>query len=155
MQLDRDFKEFVSLLNARNVRYLIVGGYAVAAHGLPRYTGDFDTWICLGKENAKKVLGVLDEFGFGGLDITEEDLSREDSVVQLGYPPHRIDLLTSISGVTFEDAWLRRLSVVIEGEVVGFIGREDLITNKRAVGRPQDLADVARLLDGSGDESSR
>lgn len=154
MQLDKDFKEFVSLLNARNVRYLIVGGYAVAAHGLPRYTGDFDTWIWLGKENAQKVLGVLDEFGFGGLDITEEDVSREDSVVQLGYPPHRIDLLTSISGVNFEDAWLRRLDVEIEGEVVGFIGREDLITNKRAVGRPQDLADVARLLDGSGDESS-
>ena len=88
MQLDRDFKEFVSLLNARKVRYLIVGGYAVAAHGLPRYTGDFDTWIWLRKENAQKVLGVLDEFGFGGLDITEEDFSREDSVVQLGYPPH-------------------------------------------------------------------
>lgn len=149
MQLDRDFKEFVALLNAHNVRYLIVGGYAVAAHGLPRYTGDFDTWIWLSKENAQRVLGVLDEFGFGGLAITEEDFSREDSVVQLGYPPHRIDLLTSISGVNFEDAWLRRLDVEIEGEVVGFIGREDLIANKRAVGRPQDLADVARLIGGS------
>jgi hypothetical protein len=152
MQLDRDFKEFVSLLNARNVRYLIVGGYAVAAHGLPRYTGDFDTWIWLNKENAQRVLRALDEFGFGGLDITEEDLSREDSVIQLGYPPHRIDLLTSISGVNFEDAWLHRLEVEIEGEVVGFIGRDDLITNKRAVGRPQDLADVARLL-AAPDES--
>ena len=152
MQLDRDFKEFVSLLNARSVRYLVVGGYAVAAHGLPRYTGDFDAWIWLSEENAQKVLGVLEEFGFGGFDITEEDFTREDSVVQLGYPPHRIDLLTSISGVTFEDAWSRRLNVEIEGEVVGFIGREDLITNKRAVGRPQDLADVARLLAGSNDE---
>ena len=152
MQLDRDFKEFVSLLNARSVRYLVVGGYAVAVHGLPRYTGDFDAWIWLSEENAQKVLGVLDEFGFGGFDITEEDFTREDSVVQLGYPPHRIDLLTSISGVTFEDAWSRRLNVEIEGEVVGFIGREDLITNKRAVGRPQDLADVARLLAGSNDE---
>ncbi len=152
MQLDRDFKEFVSLLNAHSVRYLVVGGYAVAAHGLPRYTGDFDAWIWLSEENAQKVLGVLDEFGFGGLDITEEDFTREDSVVQLGYPPHRIDLLTSISGVTFEDAWSRRLNVEIEGEVVGFISREDLITNKRAVGRPQDLADVARLLAGSDDE---
>ena len=152
MQLDRDFKEFVSLLNARSVRFLVVGGYAVAAHGLPRYTGDFDAWIWLSEENAQKVLGVLEEFGFGGFDITEEDFTREDSVVQLGYPPHRIDLLTSISGVTFEDAWSRRLNVEIEGEVVGFIGREDLITNKRAVGRPQDLADVARLLAGSNDE---
>ena len=152
MQLDRDFKEFVSLLNARSVRYLVVGGYAVAVHGLPRYTGDFDAWIWLSEENAQKVLGVLEEFGFGGFDITEEDFTREDSVVQLGYPPHRIDLLTSISGVTFEDAWSRRLNVEIEGEVVGFIGREDLITNKRAVGRPQDLADVARLLAGSNDE---
>ncbi len=152
MQLDRDFKEFVSLLNARSVRYLVVGGYAVAAHGVPRYTGDFDAWIWLSEENAQKVLGVLDDFGFGGLDITEEDFTREDSVVQLGYAPHRIDLLTSISGVTFEDAWSRRFNVEIEGEVVGFIGREDLITNKRAVGRPQDLADVARLLEGSGNE---
>lgn len=152
MQLDKDFKEFVSLLNARSVRYLIVGGYAVAAHGLPRYTGDFDAWIGLDKDNARKVLGVLDEFGFGGLDITEEDLTREDSVIQLGYAPHRIDLLTSISGVNFEDAWLGRLAVDIDGEVVDFIGRQDLITNKCAVGRPQDLADVARLLDGSGDD---
>jgi hypothetical protein len=149
MQLDRDFKEFVSLLNAHNVRYLIVGGYAVAAHGLPRYTGDFDTWIWLSKENAKKVLDVLEEFGFGGLAITEEDFSRENSVVQLGYPPQRIDLLTSISGVSFEDAWLRRLDIDIDGEVIGFIGREDLITNKREVGRPQDLADVARLMGDS------
>ncbi|MDH2903283.1 MAG: hypothetical protein PXZ08_04940 [Actinomycetota bacterium] len=152
MQLDRDFKEFVSLLNARNVRYLVVGGYAVAAHGLPRYTGDFDAWIWLNEENAQKVLGALDEFGFGGLDITEADFTREDSVVQLGYPPHQIDLLTSISAVNFEDAWPRRLDVEIEGEVVGFIGRDDLIANKRAVGRPQDLADVARLLAGSDDE---
>ena len=119
---------------------------------MPRYTGDFDTWIWLGKENAQKVLGVLDEFGFGGLDITEVDFTRGDSVVQLGCPPHRIDLLTSISGVTFEDAWSRRLNVEIDGEVVGFIGREDLSTNKRAVGRPQDLADVARLLARSDDE---
>ena len=153
MQLDRDFKEFVSLLNARSVRYLVVGGYAVAAHGLPRYTGDFDTWVWLSQENAQKVLGVLDDFGFGGLDITEEDLTREDSVVQLGYPPHRIDLLTSISAVNFEDAWLRRLDVELDGEIVGFIGLDDLIVNKRAVGRPQDLADVARLLNRSDDES--
>jgi len=153
MQLDRDFREFVSLLNARNVRYLIVGGYAVAAHGLPRYTGDFDTWIWLGQENARKVLDVVDAFGFAGLGITEDDFSREDSVVQLGYPPHRIDLLTSISGVAFEEAWPRRLTIEIDGEVVGFIGRDDLITNKRTVGRPQDLADVARLMESTGDES--
>ena len=152
MQLDRDFKEFVSLLNARSVRFLVVGGYAVAAHGLPRYTGDFDAWIWLSEENAQRVLGVLDEFGFGGLDITEVDFTRGDSVVQLGCPPHRIDLLTSISGVTFENACSRRLNVQVEAEVVSFIGREDLIINKRAVGRPQDDADVARLLDGSDDK---
>ena len=111
-----------------------------------RYTGDFDTWIWLDRDNAQNVLGVLDEFGFGGLDIMEEDLSREDSVVQVGYPPRRIDLLTSISGVAFEDAWSRRLEVEIDDAVVGFIGRNDLIANKRAVGRPQNLADVARLV---------
>jgi hypothetical protein len=124
------------------------------AHGVPRYTGDFDAWIWLSQENAQKVFGALDEFGFGGLDITEEDFTREDSVVQLGYPPRRIDLLTSISAVNFEDAWPRRLDVEIEGDIVGFIGRDDLIVNKRAVGRPQDLADVARLLAGSDDDST-
>ncbi len=109
----------------------------------------------MSKENAQDVLGVLDEFGSGGLDITEEDLTREDSVVQLGYPPHRINVLPSISAVNFEDAWSRRLDAEIEGEVVGDIGREDLITNERTVGRPQDIADVARLLAGSDDELRR
>ena len=146
MQLDKDFKEFVSLLNAHKVQYLIVGGYAVAAHGLPRYTGDFDTWVWLSQQNAQKVVDVLEAFGFGGLGLSVEDFSREDSVVQLGYPPHRIDLLTTLTGLTFEDAWSHRLEVDIDGEIVGFIGREDLISNKRAVGRPQDLADVSRLI---------
>jgi hypothetical protein len=150
MQLDKDFSEFVSLLNAHKVRFLIVGGYALAAHGLPRYTGDFDTWIWLGSENAHRVLNALKEFGFGELGLTENDFDRSDSIVQLGYPPHRIDVLTSIDGVEFDDAWHRHIEIEIGGEIIGFIGREDLLANKRAAGRPQDLADIARLT-GSTD----
>ncbi len=145
MQLDKDFSEFVSLLNAHSVRFLVVGGYALAAHGLPRYTGDFDTWIWLDPDNARRVLDALEEFGFAGLGITEDDFARRDSIVQLGYPPHRIDLLTSIDGVDFENAWPRRLEVEFANGTIGFIGREDLLANKRAAGRPQDLADIARL----------
>lgn len=151
MQLDKDFSEFVSLLNAHEVRFLVVGGYALAAHGLPRYTGDFDTWIWLDSDNARRVLDALEEFGFGGLGITEDDFTRMDSIVQLGYPPHRIDLLTSIDGVDFENAWPRRLEVEFGNATIGFIGREDLLTNKRAAGRPQDLADIARLTGESHD----
>jgi hypothetical protein len=104
MQLDPDFSEFVALLAAHDVRYMIVGGYALAAHGLPRATGDLDAWIWPDPDNARRVLEVLDEFGFGGLEITEDDLTSPDLVIQLGYPPYRIDLLTRIEGVDFESA---------------------------------------------------
>jgi hypothetical protein len=153
MQLDSDFNEFVALLETHDVRYMIVGGYALAAHGLPRATGDLDAWIWPDPENVRRVVEALDEFGFGGLGITEDDLSSPDLVIQLGYPPRRIDLLTRIDGVDFESAWDRRIEVLLDAVRVPFIGREDLIANKRAVGRPQDVADVLRLTaDLPGDD---
>ena len=145
MKLDKDFNEFVALFVANDVRFLIVGGYALAAHGLPRATGDLDAWVWVNPENAVKVLSSLEEFGFTGLGITTDDFSRTDSIVQLGYPPYRIDILTSIDGIEFNAAWENRLMVNLDGIEVPFIGRTDLVLNKRAVGRPQDIADVKRL----------
>jgi len=145
MQLAQDFNEFVGLFLDNDVRFLIVGGYALAAHGLPRLTGDLDAWIWVGDDNASRVIQSLAEFGFGTLGLTVDDFNRRDSVVQLGYAPYRIDILTDVDGVSFESAWDRRVEVDIGGRPVPFIGRADLIANKRASGRPQDIADVARL----------
>jgi hypothetical protein len=145
MQLDSDFSEFVASFAAHDVRYLIVGGYALAAHGLPRATGDLDAWIWANPVNAQRVLTALEDFGFGGLGITERDFDSCDSIVQLGYPPYRIDIITAIDGVDFDTAWSRRIELDLDGIRVPFIGRADLIANKRAAGRPQDIADVLRL----------
>jgi len=145
VDLDQDFNEFVQLLLANEVRFLIIGGYALAAHGVPRYTGDLDAWLWINGDNADRVLMALESFGFGSLNITREDLLTPDTVIQLGYPPHRIDLLTGIDGVDFDSAWSRHVEFVINGQLVPFIGRDDLIINKKAVARPQDLADVAKL----------
>ncbi|MHB2029642.1 MAG: DUF6036 family nucleotidyltransferase [Acidimicrobiales bacterium] len=145
MQLDPDFRDFVELFVANDVRFLIVGGYAVAAHGLPRYTGDLDAWVWVSSENASRVIRSLESFGFSGLGLTEDDFSQPDRVVQLGYPPYRIDILTSIEGVEFDEAWSRRIVLDLDGILVPFIGRDDLLTNKRVAGRPQDIADVERL----------
>jgi hypothetical protein len=151
MRLDPDFRAFVESFDHNDVRYLIVGGYAVAAHGLPRFTGDLDAWILVDLENATRVVRALEEFGFGGLGLAIADFSVPDSVVQLGYPPHRIDILTSIDGVEFSEAWKRRLVLTADGLDLPFIGREDLLANKRAAGRPQDLADVDRLTNRDGE----
>lgn len=145
MDLDRDFSEFLQLFLVHDVRFLVVGGYALAAHGLPRATGDLDTWIWIDDANAASVTEALRDFGFRDLDLSPEDFNKPDSVVQLGFPPHRIDILTEIDGVFFEPAWERRVVIEIGGMPIPFIGREDLIANKSASGRLQDLADVARL----------
>jgi len=145
VQLDRDFREFIELFTANDVRFLIVGGYAVAAHGLPRYTGDLDAWVWVDGENAARIVRSLEAFGFSNLGLTEEDFNQPDRVVQLGYPPYRIDILTSIEGVEFDGAWERRVVVPLDGVDVPFIGRDDLLKNKRVAGRPQDIADVERL----------
>lgn len=150
MEMDRDFNEFAELLLDHEVRFLIVGGYALAAHGAPRYTGDLDAWLWVDPINATRVLAVLEEFGFGAVDVTIEDLLNPDLVIQLGHPPHRIDLLTGIDGVSFDAAWDRRVEFDIAERRIPFISRDDLIANKVAAGRPQDIADVARLTGHDG-----
>ncbi len=140
-----DFKEFIELLNKNEALYLVVGGYAVGVHGHPRYTGDLDIWLLPEKENAKKILTAINEFGFGSLGISEDDLTKEGIVIQLGYPPLRIDLLTAIDGVSFQECYPGRKTVSIEGLQVSFIGYYDLIKNKKASGRHQDLGDIENL----------
>ena len=142
---NKDFSEFVSLLNAHGVEYLVVGGYALAAHGHPRFTGDLDIWLRPSAANAELTLKALAEFGFGALQIAASDLIEPDTVVQLGHPPGRIDLLTAIDGVAFEACAARREVVVVQGLSVPFIGLEDFKTNKRSAGRLKDLADLESL----------
>ena len=145
LMLTSDFKEFAALLNSNKVEYLVVGGYALAAHGHPRYTGDLDFWIGTDSANAERVLSALEQFGFGALGIGKGDLTTPNRVIQLGYPPGRIDLLTSIDGVDFAGSFQRRMTVPVDGVELHFICLEDFKTNKKAVGRHQDLADLEVL----------
>jgi hypothetical protein len=145
--LNRDFKECVASFNAHGVEYLVVGGYALAAHGRPRYTGDIDLWVHATADNARRVLAALKDFGFGVLPIAEVDLTTAGRVIQLGYPPRRIDLLTSIDGVEFETCHARRLMLTIDGVDLPVIGLDDFKANKRATGRAQDRADLEALDD--------
>ena len=145
MRLNQDFKEFIQSLNDNNVRYLIVGGYAVAMHGHPRYTKDIDVWLWLDPQNAAQILAALRQFGFGSLDLTAADFLVPDQIIQLGYPPSRIDLLTSIPGVTFEECYPVRVAVQVDDVTMNFIDLENLKKNKRASGRAQDLADLENL----------
>ena len=145
MRLDPDFSEFIELLLANDVAFMVVGGYAVAAHGHPRYTGDLDIWLLIDRGNAERLIHALREFGFGTLDLTVDDFLVEDQVVQLGREPIRIDLLTGLDGVSFSDCIGRAVSVDIDGLQVPFISRQDLLKNKRSSGRSQDLADVEAL----------
>jgi len=143
--LSKDFKEFIELLNGHNVRYLVVGGYAVAFHGYPRYTKDLDVWIELSPENADKVIKALEAFGFGSLGLKPKDFLESNQIIQLGYPPNRIDILTSLTELKFEDCYTARVEVDIQGLKINFIDLENLKHNKRATGRPQDLADAENL----------
>ncbi|MEE4599790.1 MAG: DUF6036 family nucleotidyltransferase [Desulfobacteraceae bacterium] len=143
--LNKDFREFIELLNENEVRYLVVGGYAVAFHGHPRYTKDLDVWIGLSPENANKILDALIKFGFGSLGLKSEDFLESDQIIQLGYPPNRIDILTTLKDMNFEDCYNTRVEVEIRGLPINFIDIESLKKNKRATGRPQDLADVENL----------
>ncbi len=153
--LNRDFKEFVELLNSTGVEYLVVGGYALAAHGHPRYTGDIDIWVNTAPHNVRALLRALDTFGFGGLGLSEADFLKPDTVVQLGYPPARIDLLTGIDGVTFEACFANRVILPISGVELPILHVDDLRTNKRAAGRPKDLADLASLEEPPQPEPDR
>jgi hypothetical protein len=127
------------------VHYLIVGGYAVAYHGYPRTTGDIDIFIEASEENASKLEGVLARFGFGSLGLTAKDFLETGTIIQLGHPPNRIDLVTSISGVTFAEAWEHRVCDRFQNLSMIFVDRQTLLTNKAASGRPKDLADIDAL----------
>lgn len=146
MRMNRDFRELLECFASHDVRYLVIGGWALAAHGVPRMTKDLDLWVWPDSANARKVVAALEAFGFGDLGLTADDFQAPDVVIQLGYPPNRVDLLTTPSGVDFEGCWPGRMQVVLDGGAsVPFIGIEELIANKQATGRPQDLVDIALL----------
>ncbi len=145
MHLSPDFRELVAYFHAREVRFLIVGAHAMALHGRPRYTGDVDVWIDPAPENAGRVAAALVDFGFQSLGLTDADLATPDRVIQLGFPPNRIDLLTGLSGVSFEPCYQQRVTVTLQTTRLPVIGLECLRANKRATGRLQDLADLALL----------
>ncbi|MEA5451096.1 DUF6036 family nucleotidyltransferase [Leptolyngbya sp. CCNP1308] len=143
--LNQDFKEFVQSLNDNQVRYLVIGGYAVAFHGYPRYTKDIDIWIEMTPENAANMLKALEQFGFAALNLQATDFLTPDQVIQLGYPPSHIDLITTPNGVDFATCFASRLEMVLDEIAVNFIDLENLKLNKRASGRLQDLADLENL----------
>lgn len=145
MEPEKDFKELLALFDERKVEYLVVGAYALAHHGAPRFTGDLDLLVKPDAENALRVLEALDAFGFGSVDITVDDLTSQDSVVQLGYPPVRIDLMTSISGVSWEEAESGAEMSSFGGQRTRYLGRAELIRNKRSSGRAKDAADLEAL----------
>ena len=144
--LNQDYKDILRVFSDEEVEYLLVGAYALASHGYPRATGDIDLWVKASKENAAKVLSALKKFGAPLSQILQADFEIPGVVFQIGVEPRRIDILTQISGVdNFDSAWERRINVGIDGIDVPVIGREDLKQNKKASGRPKDLADLAWL----------
>ena len=145
MNLEADLREFIELLNALKVRYIVVGAFAVAYHGYPRYTGDIDLFIERSSENAQAIVNAIQQFGFGDLGLSTEDFLQEDQVIQLGVAPNRIDLLTFLSGVEFQEAWITRVQGEIAGLSVPIISKELLKKNKAASGRSQDIADLEYL----------
>ncbi len=145
-KLQTDLKEFIALLNSRAVDYIVVGAHAVAFHGHPRFTGDIDFLVRPTAENAARVLDAIHAFGFGSLPLSLEDFTTPERIVQLGRPPNRIDILTSISGVEFDDAWIGRVPATLDDEPVSFLGFDALIRNKKASGRDKDRSDVTKLI---------
>jgi hypothetical protein len=145
MSLQKDLREFIELLNALDVRFVIVGAFAVAYHGYFRYTSDIDLFIDSSLENAKRIFRAIGEFGFGDLKLTVEDFTQEDQVIQLGVAPNRIDVMTFLSGVSFDEVWASREQAELDGVSVSYISREMLKRNKKACGRNQDLADLEYL----------
>lgn len=145
MILNPDFIEFFQLLNENKVKYLIIGGYAVAYHGYPRYTKDIDIWISIEPDNAKRVVKTLADFGFESLRLKEDDFLETETVIQIGYPPNRIDLIMGIPGIDFGECYTTRAGTEINGVKLSFIDLENLKRSKIAAGRPQDLADLENL----------
>ena len=153
MPLNKDLREFIELLNSNGVEYLVVGAFAVAFHGFPRYTADLDILIRPTEENADRVMRALAQFGFGKAGIQAADFRSPGMVIQLGVQPNRIDLLTAISGVGFDEAWATRSEAEIEGLPTQFIGRLSLLRNKESTGRAKDLGDAEELRKRTGPKS--
>lgn len=147
MNLAKDSREFIELLNSTGVEYLVVGGHAVAFHGFPRYTGDIDLLVRRSPENISRLISAFEQFGLGDVRAQQAALLEPNRIVQLGQPPNRIDILTSIDGVTFEEAWERRLPAELDGLTVSILSLKDLISTKSASGRPKDLGDLSNLID--------
>ena len=147
MPLHPDWKEFLESLNSRGAEYLIVGAHALALHGVPRYTGDIDILVRPSAENAGRVVAALKDFGFQSLQIALDDFQTPGRVIQLGIAPYRIDLLTSVTGLDFEEAWSDRATGNLDGIPVCFLSKRAFLKNKSAAGRTKDLADIEALLD--------
>jgi hypothetical protein len=145
MIFEEDFIDFVQLLNVHKVKYIVVGAHALSFHGRPRHTGDLDIWVKPEEENANKMVRVINDFGFASLGLKKEDFLQENQVTQLGYPPLRIDILNSISGVNFDDAYKEKIETEIDDLKINFISVSDFITNKKATGRAKDLGDIESL----------
>jgi hypothetical protein len=143
--LNPDYRDMLSAFTDAGVEYLVIGAYALAAHGHPRATGDLDLWVRPTPDNAERVMTALSAFGAPLTDVSHEDFETPDTVLQIGVSPRRIDILTTIEGVRFDDAWPGRVEIEVEDVPVSVIGREHFIQNKEALGRPQDRADVERL----------
>ncbi len=144
MKIHPDFLDFFKALNKNHVEYVIVGSYALAFHGAPRATGDIDVWIRPTETNAEALLGALRDFGFGSLEISVKDI-LSGKIIQMGFPPVRIDLVTLLDGLDADQTWVSREKGIFGEETVFYLGREAFITNKRAAGRHKDLADLELL----------
>jgi hypothetical protein len=145
MPLPNEWRAFIKSLNSNGVEYVVVGPVALAHHGCPRYTGDLDVLVRNSEENARRLEAALADFGVASLGLKASDFVNSYQVVQIGLPPNRIDVLTSLTGVSFEEAWAGRVQVTVTDVPVSFIGRDSLILNKRRTGRLQDKADLEAL----------
>lgn len=146
MILEKDFEDFLKLLNKHKIDYMVVGGYALALHGKPRHTGDLDIWIDISEKNAVRLVKVIKEFGMDSLGLSKEDFLKEGYISQIGYPPLRIDILNSIDGVSFNEASKEMQTIQTEDNLtIKYIGLNDFLTNKKASGRKQDLADIKEI----------
>jgi len=145
IEFPRDFKEFLKLLNSKEIEYLVIGGYAVGFYGYPRATGDMDVWIAVNEKNALMMVNALRQFGFDLPDLKKEIFLEEKKVIRMGIPPMRLEILTSIDGVIFEICFKNRVVADFGDFKVNFISKNDLLLNKCSSGRPQDLVDFNKL----------
>lgn len=145
MEVQPDFRDLLELFNRHQVEFMLVGGYALAFHGVPRYTGDMDVFVRVSAKNAMRIMAALNEFGFGSAGLATEDFLKENMVVQLGVPPVRVDIVTSLTGISWEEAYSNKVQGKYGNVPVFYIGRQEFISNKKATGRHKDLADLEAL----------